>query len=124
VVVLGLGHAVDVDRGAGGRHEPPVTRDVVGMVVRLEDVLDLHAQVARQPQVLVDVELRVDYGGDARVLVADQIAGAAEVVVDELPKDHAGPSAEYARRAELDQSPLLNARCASRPCVGNFQGRR
>ena len=88
VVVLGRGVAVDVDRRAGGRREPAVARDVVGVVVRLEDVLDAHAEVARQPQVLVDVELRVDHGRDARVLVADQVARAAEVVVDELAEDH------------------------------------
>jgi hypothetical protein len=66
-----------------------VPGDVVGMVVGLEDVLDRDAQVAREPQVLADLEPRIDDRGDARVLVADQIGGAAEVLVRDLPEDHA-----------------------------------
>jgi hypothetical protein len=96
VLVVRRRVAVHVDRGAGRRREPPVTRDVIGVVVRLEDVLDVDAEEARQAQVLADVELRVDNRGDARVLVADQVAGAAEVVVDELAEDH---------------SPTLRPRC-------------
>ena len=88
VVVVGRGVAVDVDRRAGGGGQPPVAGDVVGVVVGLEDVLDAHADVAREAQVLVDVEPRVDDRGDARVLVADQVARAAEVVVGELAEDH------------------------------------
>ena len=79
--------AVDVDRRAGRRGEPAVAGDVVGVVVRLEDVLDRHAHVARQLQVLVDLELRVDDRREAGVLVADQVRGAAEVVVGELAED-------------------------------------
>ena len=88
VVVLGIGVAVDVDRRAGRRGEAAVPGDVVGVVVRLEDVLDLHAHVAREREVLVDVELRVDDGGNAGVLVADQVGRAAEVVVGDLAEDH------------------------------------
>ena len=84
VVVAGLGVAVDVDRRARGGGEAPVTGDVVGVGVGLEHVLDVHARVARQPEVLVDVQSRVDDRGDAGVLVADQVAGAAEVVVGGL----------------------------------------
>ena len=40
------------------RGEPAVAGHVVGVVVRLEDVLDRHAHVAREAQVLVDLELR------------------------------------------------------------------
>jgi len=43
------------------------------VVVRLDDVLDGHAHVAREPQVLVDLEARVDDGRDAGVLVAHEI---------------------------------------------------
>ena len=73
VVVARLCFAVHVDRGAGRVGEPPVAGDVVGVVVRLEDVLDRHAHVARQVQVLVDVELRVHDRRQAGVLVPDQI---------------------------------------------------
>jgi hypothetical protein len=79
---------VDVDRRAGRRGEAAVAGDVVGVIVGLEDVLDPHAHVAGHRQVVLDVELRVDHGGDAGVLVADQVGAAAEVVVDELAEDH------------------------------------
>ena len=57
VLVVGLGEAVDVDGRPGGGHEPAVARDVVGVVVGLEHVLDPHAEVAGEAQVVVDVEL-------------------------------------------------------------------
>src|SRR4051794_26357066 len=61
---------------------------MVGVVVRLEDVLDAYVQVASHLEVDVDVEARIDHGADARLLVADQIRGAAEVVVGDLTEDH------------------------------------
>ena len=75
---------------AGRRREPPVAGDVVGVVVGLEDVLDRDAQVAGEAQVLADVQPRVDDRRDARVLVADQVRRAAEILVGDLPEDHAG----------------------------------
>jgi hypothetical protein len=65
VRVLGLGELVDVDGGPRGAGEPPVPGDVVGVVVRLEDVLDAHPVQAAQPQVGVDVPLRIDHGRHA-----------------------------------------------------------
>ena len=65
VVVLGRRRAVDVDGRAGRGGQAPVPGDVVGVVVGLEHVLDAHAQVAGQAQVLVDVQARVDDRGDA-----------------------------------------------------------
>ncbi len=84
----GARHGVDVDRRAGRRREPPVAADVVGVVVRLEDVLDRDAEVAREPQVLADLEPRVDDRRDARGLVTDQVGRAPEVLVRDLPEDH------------------------------------
>ena len=49
-----------------------------------------HAHVAREREVVLDVELRVDHRGHAGVLVADQIGRAAEVVVGDLAEDHRG----------------------------------
>ena len=89
VRVLGARLAVDVDDGAGRGGEAAVAGHVVGVGVGLEHVLDRHAEVAREPQVLVDVEPRVHHGGDARVVVADQVGGAAEIVVGDLSEDHA-----------------------------------
>ena len=88
VVVFGRGIRVHVDDGPGGRRQAPVPRDVIRVVVRLEDVLDPHSEVADGTEVFVDVEARIDDGGHARVLVADQVARTAEVVVNELPEDH------------------------------------
>ena len=85
----GVRQAVDVDRGAGGLGEPAVARHVVGVVVGLEHVIDLDAEVAGVAEVLVDLEARVDDGGNAGVQVADEIGGTAEVVVHELTEDHA-----------------------------------
>ena len=79
-----LGELVDVDRRAGRARQPAVAGDVVGVVVGLEDVLDLHAVQAAQAQVGLDVPLRVDDGRDpgrasptryeARSVVNDRIA--------------------------------------------------
>jgi hypothetical protein len=72
VVVAGARLAVDVDRRARCRRQLSVPRDVVGVVVGLEDVLDRDPYVAGELEVLVDLELRVDDRGHAGVVVADQ----------------------------------------------------
>jgi phosphoglycolate phosphatase len=61
---------------------------MVCMVVRLEDVFDPHVQVAGHLEIDVDVEARIDHRPYARFLVADQVRGAAEVVVSDLTEDH------------------------------------
>jgi hypothetical protein len=66
----------------------PWPETVVGVRVGLEHVLDAHPEVARERQVLLDVELGIDDGGDAGVLVADQVGRAAEVVVGHLAEEH------------------------------------
>ena len=62
--------------------------DVVGVVVGLEDVGDADPEVARQLEVLVDLEARIDHRGDARLLVADEVRGTPEIVVNQLSEDH------------------------------------
>ena len=64
--------------------EAAVTRDVVGVRVRLEDADELDAVALRRIQILLDRVGRVDDDGDPRLLVADEVRGAPEVVVDEL----------------------------------------
>ena len=71
--------------------------DVVGVVVRLEHVLDAARPEARQLQVLVDLEARVDDRRDAGAVVADQVRGAAEVVVDDLAESIARTSSSCPR---------------------------
>ena len=79
---------MDVDRRPGRRGEPPVARDVVRVGVGLEDVLDADADVAREHQVHVGLEARIDDRGDACPLVADQVRRATQIVVGDLPEDH------------------------------------
>ena len=84
-----LRRAVDVDRRAGRLGQAPVPGDVVGVGVGLEDVLD----AARRGSARARGTPRSRSAGrttaaDARVLVADQVRRAAEVVVDQLAEDH------------------------------------
>ena len=55
-----------------------------------------HAACARLIQILLDRVGRIDDDGDAGVLVTDEVRGAPEVVVDELPEQH-GADATNAR---------------------------
>ena len=64
VRVLGVGELVDVDGRARRPGEPAVSRDVVGVVVGLEHVLDADPVQPAEPQVGLDGPLRVDHGGD------------------------------------------------------------
>jgi hypothetical protein len=79
---------VDVDRGAGRPHQAPVAGDVVGVGVGLQHVADPHPVQPRQPQVGLDVPLRVDDHRHPRFAVGDQVGGAAEVLVDYLAEEH------------------------------------
>src|SRR5436853_972450 len=71
------------------------------MVLGLEGVLDPHVQVPRQLEVAVDLEARIHDGGDARLLVADQVGSAAEIVVGDLSEDH------VSRMTDADETRLL-----------------
>ena len=87
----------------GRRREPPVARrrGRRGCASRAR-ARCATPEVAGEAQVLVDLEARVDDRRDARVLVADQVGGAAEVVVGDLAEDH-GPSSPTRRpRAGVD----------------------
>ena len=67
VLVLGLGQLVDVDRRPGAVRKPPVSGDVVGVVVRLQHVPDPHSVQPRQPPVGLDVPLRIDHHRHPRI---------------------------------------------------------
>ena len=49
------------------------------MDVRLHHVLDGQAALARELQVLLDIHLGVDHRGDAGGIVADEVAGVAQL---------------------------------------------
>ena len=104
VRILRLGQLVDVDRRPGRAGEAAVAGDVIGVVVGLQHVLDSHSVQARQLQVGVDVPLWVDHGGDAGGRVADQIGGAAEILVDYLAEEHlSGRFRIYGRTATVSK---------------------
>ena len=88
VRILGLRRGVDADREPVLECEPPMTRDVVGVRVRLDDADEAHAAPLGFLEVLLDRERRVDDDGRSRALVADEVGSAPESVVDELREDH------------------------------------
>ncbi len=78
------GLLVDADRDAVLEREAAVSRDVVGVRVRLEDADEPDVVPLDLRQHGFDVIRRVDDDRDAGVLVADEVRGAAQVVVQEL----------------------------------------
>jgi hypothetical protein len=88
VLVGRLSGAVDVDTRSRRRHQASVSRDVVGVVVRLEHVRDVDGSIARQLQVRVALKARVYDRRHTRLLVSDQVGGAAEIVMGDLLEKH------------------------------------
>ena len=88
VLVRGLGGRMDRDRHSVLEREPPVPREMVGMGVRLDRPHDRDVALRRFRQHRLDRIGRIDDRRNARILVADQIRGTAEVVVNELLEQH------------------------------------
>ena len=65
-----------------------MTRDVVGVRMRLEHARDPHVPLLGLLEVGLDRVRGIDDHGLTRGLVADQVGRAAEVVVDELSELH------------------------------------
>jgi hypothetical protein len=85
---LRRGGGVDGDRNAVLERKAPVPGDVVGVSVCLEHADDPSLALLCLLEVLLDC---IGGIGDHRVsggLVADQVGRAAEIVVDELAKEH------------------------------------
>jgi copper transport protein len=80
-LVHSYGHAVL-------QREASVPGDVIGVRVRLEHADETDIAARALIQIRLDRVSRIDDDGDAGLLVADEIGGAAEVVVDELPEEH------------------------------------
>ena len=72
----------------GRPSEATVARDVVGVIVRFEHMLDSNAVQTGKVEVWLDVPLRVDDRDDALADVADQIRRASEVLMDHLSEQH------------------------------------
>jgi hypothetical protein len=65
-----------------------VARDVVGVRVSLEHVHDPNTLLVRSLEILLDRIRGIDNERLARRGISDQVGGAAEIVVDELAKQH------------------------------------
>ena len=75
-----------VDGGAGRLGQAALAGDVVGVVVRLEDVGDPEAVLLGELEVGLDVPFRVD---DRRLApVGDDVGRAPEILVQHLPEEH------------------------------------
>jgi hypothetical protein len=82
------GLIVDADRDALLEREPAVSRDVVGVRVRLEHADQPDAVSLGLHQHGFDLIRRVDDDRYAGELVADEVRGAAQVIVQELLEQH------------------------------------
>ena len=71
--------------------------DVIGVGVRLQHAHDADARLFNRLEVLLDRVRGVDQERLPLAGVADQVGGAAEIVVDELAKQHT-PEANRGRR--------------------------
>ena len=90
-VELGLGERMNRHGQSVLECQPAVPGDVVGVRVRLEHALDADAFLLGRRKQLVDGERRVDHDRHACLRVADEVRGAPEVVVHELPEEQHGP---------------------------------
>jgi hypothetical protein len=114
VLVVGLGEPVDMDRRPRRGSQPSVARDV-GVVVGLEHVLDPHAHITRERQVLLDLELRIDDGGNAGVLVLVEACDATRELHRETTSILTRPvHAQTARVRSSGREHLRAVRCPSR----------
>jgi hypothetical protein len=80
--------AVNANREAVLERETSVAGDVIGVRVRLEDAHEPDLAAFRLRQYRLDVVGRVDDDRDALLLVADEVAGATQIVVQELLEEH------------------------------------
>ena len=99
---------MDVDRHAVLEGEPAVAGDVVGVRMGLEHPSDAQAFPFCGLQVGLDCIGRIDVRRLAGRDIADQVGGAAEIVVDELAEQHArtlAPSSACFLEAAASEDP-------------------
>jgi hypothetical protein len=104
---------MDVNGDAVLQREPPVPGDVVGMGVGLDDA----HEPGTLPLRLLDDRLgrvrRIDHDREAGVLIADEVTGAPQIVVQELLEEHRptlAPVAAMNPKARLPLSACRDAR--------------
>jgi hypothetical protein len=88
VRVLGAGSVMDADRDSVLEGETPVAREMIGVRVGLDRPHESNFAALRLLQVLLDRVGRIDDDGLTGALVADEVGGTAERIVDELREDH------------------------------------
>ena len=79
---------MDRHRHAVLERQAPVAGEMVGVRVRLERAGQPHAVTLGCLEHRLDREERIDDDRDTGVLVADQVRGTAEIVVQELLEEH------------------------------------
>jgi hypothetical protein len=85
-----LGCSVHVHGYVFLEREAAVAGDVVGMGMGLENADELDLSALALIQILLDRVRRIDQDGDSGLLVADEVGGTPQVVVDELLEEHNG----------------------------------
>ena len=85
---LGIRKRMDRDGHAVFQSQTAMTRDVIGVSVGLEHEGDGHAGVPRGLEIRLDRVRGVDQERLPLTGIADQVGGAAEIVVDELAEQH------------------------------------
>ena len=106
--VLGLGGRMNGDGRLVLERQAPVTGDVIGMRVRLEDARDPNVPLLGLLEVLLDRVCRIDDHGLTRGLVADQVGRAAEIVIDELPELHEQGAYNLGRTTDTPLQPEVS----------------
>ena len=104
VRVLRLGGRMDADGGAVLEREPPVTREMIRVRVRLDGAHDANLAPLGLVEVLLDREGRIDDDRLAGARIADEIRRTPERVVDELREDHG-------RVRPYQRTPLFLLKC-------------
>ena len=100
----GGGRRVDVDRDAVLEREASVPRDVVCVRVRLDDADEPDVAPLRLREDCLDCVGRVDDDRNAGVLIADEVTGAAQVIVQELLEEEICQGWEVTTTARLGLS--------------------
>src|SRR6266480_5928920 len=107
------------------KRQAPMSGDVIGVRVRLEDVRDPNVPLLGLFEVRLDRVCRIDDHGLTRGLVADQVGRAAEIVIDELPKLHEqraynlGRTTDASRARGVERSPSAGLRSCPRRSRGS-----
>ena len=97
VRVLGTRERMRGDRDRVVEGEPPVSREVIGVCVRLDHAGDVHVARGRLREQGLDRVRRVDEHGLAGLFTPHEIGRASQIRVHELREQHAGDRSSGSR---------------------------